>query len=167
MAMSPMLLRAMGAVSLTTAAAASGATPPGHASGATPPGHASGFPGDRGRMFDGLPFPNGPLPPRPPETPVAPSLSLELSLQAARAAVAACSGYHIGVSIIDAAAMPKLYYIPDGTAGNHAYTAFRKANAALTFNRPSGEVGTQTRSDARIRERVRTDGRGPANLCSG
>ena len=94
---------------------------------AAPTPSGSGFPGDRGRPFDGLPFPPGPPPPPPPERPLPRAPSLELALEAARAIVDACKGYHVGVSIIDAAGTPKLYYIPDGTDGSHAYTGFRKA----------------------------------------
>ncbi|WP_254602628.1 GlcG/HbpS family heme-binding protein [Sphingomonas bacterium] len=119
---------------------------------------ASGFPGDRGRMFGGLPFPTGPLPPRPAETPVSPALPMDVALVAARAATAACAGYHVGVAIVDLAGMPKLYFIADGTAGNHAYTAFRKAFTALTFRQPSEQVGEATKTDARLRDRVVADG---------
>ena len=55
---------------------------------------------------------------------------------AAKAATAACAGWHIGVAILDQAGTPKLYYIPDGTAGWHAYTSFRKANTALLIKAP-------------------------------
>ena len=103
------------------------------AAGAVTTATGSGFPGDKGRPFDGLPFPPGPPPPRPPERPLPRSPALDLSLEAAKAIVEACKGYHVGVSIIDAAGTPKLYYIPDGTDGSHAYTGFRKAYTALTF----------------------------------
>src|SRR5580698_9929307 len=83
------------------------------ASAAPPTG--SGFPGDMGRPFDGLPFPPGPMPPRPAQRPIPRGPSIDLALEAAKATVEACKGYHIGVSIIDSAGTPKLYYIPDGT----------------------------------------------------
>jgi hypothetical protein len=107
----------------------------------------SGFPGDGGRPFDGLPLPRGPLPLRPLEPPLAKAPPLALALEAAQATVAACKGYHVGVSVIDASGAPKLYYIADGTAGSHAYTAFRKAYAALTFKMPTSEVGPLTKTD--------------------
>src|ERR1700693_3209187 len=60
------------------------------ATAAPPPG--TGFPGDPGRAFDGLPMPPGPRPPRPPEPPVARAPSIDLALEAAKAAVGACQG---------------------------------------------------------------------------
>jgi uncharacterized protein GlcG (DUF336 family) len=124
---------------------------------AAPVPSGSGFPGDRGRPFDGLPFPPGPLPPRPPERPLPRTPSLELALEAARAIVDACKGYHVGVSVIDAAGTPKLYYIPDGTDGSHAYTGFRKAYTALTFKMPTSQVGLLTRTDAAVVARIKAD----------
>ena len=126
------------------------------ASAAPTPG-GSGFPGDRGRPFDGLPFPPGPPPPPPPERPLPRAPSLELALEAARAIVDACKGYHVGVSVIDAAGTPKLYYIPDGTDGSHAYTGFRKAYTALTFKMPTSQVGSLTRTDQAVVARIKAD----------
>lgn len=127
------------------------------AASAAPAPTGSGFPGDRGRPFDGLPFPPGPLPPRPPEPPLPRSPPLALALEAAQAIVEACKGYHVGVSVIDAAGAPKLYYIPDGTDGSHAYTGFRKAYTALTFKMPTSEVGPLTRTDPAVKARIKAD----------
>jgi uncharacterized protein GlcG (DUF336 family) len=114
------------------------------------------FPGDLGRPFDGLPLPNGPArrPPWPSRPPPARALAVELALQAAQEAVAACAGSHVGVAIIDAAGTPKLYYVPDGTAGFHAYTGFRKAYTALTFKMPTSEVGALSKTDATVAAKI-------------
>src|SRR5277367_43734 len=125
--------------------------------GAAPATSGSNFPGDMGRPFDGLPFPPGPLPPRPPERSLPRAPSMALALEAAEAAVAACKGYHVGVSIIDAAGTPKLYYIPDGTGGSHAYTGFRKAYTALTFKMPTSQVGALTKTDPTVVARIKAD----------
>jgi uncharacterized protein GlcG (DUF336 family) len=124
---------------------------------AAPGTGASGFPGDEGRPFDGLPFPPGPLPPRPPERPLPKSPALDLALEAAKVIVDACKGYHVGVSIIDASGTPKLYYIPDGTDGSHAYTGFRKAYTALTFKMPTSQVGALTKTDPSVKARIKAD----------
>ena len=124
--------------------------------GAAPPG-GSGFPGDMGRPFDGLPFPPGPMPPRPAQRAIPRGPSIELSLEAARAIVEACKGYHVGVSVIDSAGTPKLYYIPDGTDGSHAYTGFRKAYTALTFKMPTSQVGPLTKTDPSVASKVKAD----------
>jgi uncharacterized protein GlcG (DUF336 family) len=125
---------------------------------AAPPATGSGFPGDRGRPGDGLPFPAGkPMPPRPPERPLPKSPPLDLALEAAKAMVEACKGYHVGISVIDAEGTPKLYYIPDGTDGSHAYTGFRKAYTALTFKMPTSQVGALTGTDPTIAARIKAD----------
>ena len=120
---------------------------------------SAAFPGDLGRPFDGLPLPNGPArrPPWPSRPPPARALAVELALQAAQEAVAACTGSHVGVAIIDAAGTPKLYYVPDGTAGFHAYTGFRKAYTALTFKMPTSEVGALSKTDATIAAKITAD----------
>jgi uncharacterized protein GlcG (DUF336 family) len=124
---------------------------------AGPADQGSGFPGDLGRPFNGLPFPPGPLPPRPPERPLPKAPPIDLVLEAAKAIVAACKGYRVGVSVIDSAGTPKLYYIPDGTDGAHAYTGFRKAYTALTFKMPTSQVGALTKTDAGVAAKVKSD----------
>jgi uncharacterized protein GlcG (DUF336 family) len=117
------------------------------------------FPGDLGRPFDGLPLPTGPArrPPWPSRPPPARGPSVELALQAAQEAVAACVGSHVGVAIIDSAGTPKLYYVPDGTAGYHAYTGFRKAYTALTFKMPTSQVGALSKTDPAIAAKIAAD----------
>jgi uncharacterized protein GlcG (DUF336 family) len=68
-----------------------------------------------------------------------------------------CHGYHIGVSVIDAEGTPKLFYIPDGTAGFHAYTGYRKANTALKFAMPSGKVAEATKADPQLAKKFEAD----------
>jgi uncharacterized protein GlcG (DUF336 family) len=118
---------------------------------------ASGFPGDLGRPLNGMPLPPGPKPPRPPPRPLPKGPPLALSLEAAKAIVAACKGYHVSVSIIDSSGTPKLYYVPDGTDGSHAYTGFRKAYTALSFNMPTSAVGKLASSDAAVAARIKAD----------
>jgi uncharacterized protein GlcG (DUF336 family) len=118
---------------------------------------AAGFPGDLGRPFNGMPLPPGPLPPRPPERPLPKAPPLDLMLEAAKAVVAACKGYHVGVSVIDSSGTPKLYYIPDGTDGSHAYMGFRKAYTALTFKMPTSQVGALTKTDSAVVARIKAD----------
>jgi uncharacterized protein GlcG (DUF336 family) len=118
----------------------------------------SGFPGDMGRPFDGLPLPSGPLPPRPPQQrPIPRAPGLDLAVEAAKATVVACKGYQISVSIIDSAGTPKLYYVPDGTDGSHAYTGFRKAYTALTFKMPTSQVGPLTKTDPGVAAKIKAD----------
>jgi len=129
----------------------------GAVAGAAPVAGGSGFPGDMGRPFDGLPFPPGPLPPRPPQRPLPRAPALDLALEAAKAIVAACKGYQVGVSVIDSSGTPKLYYIPDGTDGSHAYTGFRKAYTALIFKMPTSQVGALTKTDPAVVAKIKAD----------
>jgi len=87
-----------------------------------------------------------------------------LALEAAKAIVEACKGHHVGVSVIDSAGTPKLYYIPDGTDGSHAYTGFRKAYTALTFKMPTSQVGPLTKTDPSFAAKGE-GGYQPAHLC--
>src|ERR1700687_6504362 len=55
--------------------------------------------------------------PRPPDVGArAPSTDVAVAL--AKAIVVACKGYHFGISVLEAAGTPKLYYIPDGIRGH-------------------------------------------------
>jgi uncharacterized protein GlcG (DUF336 family) len=116
---------------------------PGNANG-PPPGPPPGTPG-------------GPPPgPRPPDV-VARSVAIDVAVDLAKAIVVSCKGYHVGVSILDAAGTPKLYYIPDGTGGTHAYTGYRKANTALSFKMPSGNVAAAAQADPAIAAKLAAD----------
>jgi uncharacterized protein GlcG (DUF336 family) len=85
------------------------------------------------------------------------SLELTRALAGAEAIVNACRGYHVAVSVIDEAGTPKLYYVPDGTDGAHAYTAFRKAYTALEFKMPTSEAGTLAIKDRAMAARIKAD----------
>src|SRR5260221_4185105 len=102
---------------MITACASAGAAPPA----------GSGFPGDIGRPGDGLPFPPGPLPPRPPQRAIPRAPSLDLAVEAAQATVVACKGYHISVSIIDSAGTAQPYHFSDCTDGSQALTGICQA----------------------------------------
>lgn len=93
-----------------------------------------------------MPWPSMPGPSRGP--------TIDLALQIAKGAVAACKGELIGVSVIDSAGLPKLYYVTDGAAGYHAYTAFRKAYTALTFKMPTSAIGGHIRTDPALAARI-------------
>jgi uncharacterized protein GlcG (DUF336 family) len=139
---STIALTAFALASLLVAAQAQ-SPPPG-----PPAGNANGPP-----MPPPPPAPRGP---RPPDA-LARGPSIDLALEAAKTIVASCRGYHVGISILDAAGTPKLYYIPDGTAGNHAYTGYRKANTALSFKMPSGQVAAATKADPQLAAKYAAD----------
>ena len=121
------------------------------------PAESSGFPGDMGRPMHGGLMPLPPPPARRPPLVVPPGPSIAAALLAAETAVAACTGFHVAVTVIDSSAVPKLAYTPDGSAGWHTYMAFRKAYTALTFQRPNEEVAAMAKSDKSIADRVEAD----------
>lgn len=93
----------------------------------------------------------------PPADHVARGPSLAASIKMAEAIVASCAGYHIGVTVIDSEGQPKLVYVPDGTAGFHAGTGFRKANTALKFGMPSGKVAAASKADPELAAKFAAD----------
>ena len=122
------------------------------------------FPGDIGRPFDGLPLSDDPAKrhmPWPSMPPAARGPSMAIAMEMAQGAAAACTGtgtgQHIGVSILDASGLPKLYYITDGAPGYHAYTGFRKAYTALTFRMPTSAVGALSKTDAAVAAKITAD----------
>lgn len=94
--------------------------------------------------------------PRPPDV-VARVTSIDVAVNLAKAIVVSCEGYHAGISVLDAAGTPKLYYIPDGTEGTHAYTGYRKANTALALKMPSGQVAAAAQADPAIAAKFAAD----------
>lgn len=156
MNMSVRVLAAVALAALTASVAAQqpppGGPPPGGPPDLNNPGNANGPPPGPLPGTPGGP----PLGPRPPDV-VARSASIDVAVDLARAIVVSCKGYHVGVSILDAAGTPKLYYIPDGTGGTHAYTGYRKANTALSFKMPSGKVADAARADPGIAAKLAAD----------
>jgi glc operon protein GlcG len=86
--------------------------------------------------------------------PPARSVSVDLASEAVRAAQASCAPSPVGVAFIDAAGLPKLYYVPDGISGLHAVMGFRKANTALLLRAPSAELRARTGADAALAAKV-------------
>jgi uncharacterized protein GlcG (DUF336 family) len=99
----------------------------------------------------------GPPPGPPRSVPPAPAPHLATALRIAKTAVAACRGWHVGVTVLDSAGYPKLIYIPDGSDGFHAYIAFRKANTALKFDMPSGDVAAAMKKDPQAAAKYQAD----------
>jgi uncharacterized protein GlcG (DUF336 family) len=98
-----------------------------------------------------------PPPPGVPQ-PLPRSPSMAVALKMARAAIGACRGYHIGVTVLDAAGYPKLTYIPDGSHGFHAFMSFKKANTALKFRMPSGDATAAMKRDSKVAAEFRAGG---------
>jgi uncharacterized protein GlcG (DUF336 family) len=126
------------------------------------------LPGDRlppfgmkdaqGRLPPPPPLPSGttlPGPGGPPES-SAPGPSLAQASAMAARAVAACraGGFRVGVAVIDSAGEARAMLTADGSDGSHVFVAMRKAEAALTFARPSSQVAALVGHDKAQMARV-------------
>jgi uncharacterized protein GlcG (DUF336 family) len=108
-------------------------------------------------------IPTPPLPPgalhrglgSPPES-TARGPSLDLAVEAARAAVDACSaaGYRTGATVIDSAGEARAMLTADGSDGSHVFVAMRKALTALTFKMPSSRANQLVSKDPSLLPRV-------------
>ncbi len=102
-----------------------------------------------------------PMPQRPPGATTRPARrppvstrgpSLDLAIEAARAAVDTCAagGFYIGASVIDTSGQPRAMLEAEGSDGGHVYVAVRKALVALAFKMPSSKVQADDASLARV-----------------
>lgn len=121
---------------------------PGGPEGGPPGGPGGGGPGGPGGGPGG-----GARGPRQPEV-IAPSIPIDLAVMAAKTAVSSCSGFKVGVAILDQSGQPKLYYVGDGAGAAHATRAAQKANSALLLNGSSGDLNARVASDPAIAEKV-------------
>ncbi|MFT3906171.1 MAG: heme-binding protein [Steroidobacteraceae bacterium] len=133
------------AATSTDATRLPGDNPPRSGGMGPPPGGApGGGPGGAGGPQQGA---NG----KPPQEPGsdAPSPTLEVALEAAQAALAACKsdGYNVGVAVIDSSGQPRVALAADKATGGHVYTAVRKGLAAVAFKVPTSEVARQLAAD--------------------
>ncbi len=92
----------------------------------------------------------------PPESTAA-GPSLALAVEAANAAIAACSatGYRIGVAVIDSAGEARALLTANGSDGSHVFVAMRKALTALEFRMPSSEASDAVPKDKALLARVK------------
>jgi uncharacterized protein GlcG (DUF336 family) len=113
---------------------------------------------DAGRVVPAPPMPAAALRRGPGSAPESSARgpTLDLALEAARAAVASCaaSGYRIGVTVIDSAGEARAMLSADGADGSHVFVAMRKALAALAFNMPSSALSARIADDPALLARV-------------
>jgi uncharacterized protein GlcG (DUF336 family) len=113
---------------------------------------------DAGRVVPAPPMPAAALRRGPGSAPESSARgpTLDLALEAARAAVASCaaSGYRIGVTVIDSAGEARAMLSADGADGSHVFVAMRKALAALAFNMPSSALSAHLAGDQALLARV-------------
>jgi uncharacterized protein GlcG (DUF336 family) len=82
--------------------------------------------------------------------------TLELAIEAARAAVDSCAaaGYRIGATVIDSAGEARAMLTADGSDGSHVFVAMRKALTAMTFKMPSSAANRLVPKDQALLARV-------------
>lgn len=138
-----------------TAVFAQGAPAAGPTQPATGPAQAAAsVPGTFGSGPPPTPPPPGaPVPAPRPRIP-ARGPALDLALEAAKAAVASCTGKPIGVTVIDKSGQTKLVYIPDGSSTDNAATALRKAHTALLIGAPSNQLYARATADKDLAAKV-------------
>ena len=99
------------------------------------------------------PPPGAPTPAARPRIP-ARGPSIDLAYEAAKAAIASCTGKPIGVAVVDKSGQAKLVYIPDGSVTDNASTAIRKANTALLIGAPSNQLYARATADKTLATKV-------------
>jgi uncharacterized protein GlcG (DUF336 family) len=83
--------------------------------------------------------------------------SLDLALQAARAALRSCgaAGFRVGVAVIDSVGEARAMLTADGSDGSHVFVAMRKALTALSFEMPSSKASELIPNDKSLLARVK------------
>ena len=115
---------------------------------------------DQGHLIPIPPMPAGAKlhggPGAPPES-SARGPSLELALQAARAALHSCgtAGFRVGVAVIDSVGEARAMLTADGSDGSHVFVAMRKALTALSFEMPSSKASDLIPKDKALLARVK------------
>lgn len=89
----------------------------------------------------------------------APGPALDVALEAARSAIAACQALQqkVGVTILDSAGVPKVTLADDGTSPRGVASSHNKAQTALTFQRATSVLGEQVKTDPDLAARIAAD----------
>ena len=88
----------------------------------------------------------------PKNLPRAPGPALDVSIDAARAAVQACAAKNVKVSVLiaDSTGMPVVMLSGDGAGVRSQLIAQTKVNIVIRFGKASGEVAEEAKSDPRL-----------------
>ena len=104
------------------------------------------------------PFAAAQTPTAPPPTPVpaARGPALEVAIEAARVAIATCTGLEqkVGVSVVDSAGVLKVLLAADGTSPRGVQSSTNKAVTALVFKTATGELGERIKTDRELADKV-------------
>jgi uncharacterized protein GlcG (DUF336 family) len=111
-----------------------------------------------GKMKPPPPMPPGGLhrgPNSPPDS-TAPSPSLEVAIEGARAAVKDCTsrGYRGAATVVDSVGEARAMLSADGSDGSFVFVAQRKAITAVAFRMPSGDVAKAIEKNPALSSKV-------------
>lgn len=98
---------------------------------------------------------------RPPQVPAARGPALELAVEAARAAIAACiadGGQKVAASVVDSAGVLKVLLAADGTSPRGVTSSTNKAVTALKFKSPTSALSEQIKNDKALADQAAADG---------
>ena len=96
---------------------------------------------------------------RTPPPPAARGPALDLALEAAQTALAACTanGYKVGVTVVDSAGISKVVLAADGAIPRAIDSGAGKAFTAITFKTSSAAVAKQVETDKELAARLAAD----------
>jgi uncharacterized protein GlcG (DUF336 family) len=94
----------------------------------------------------------------PPPAP-ARALDLALGIEAAQAAIDACSkdGFKVGVAIVDAAGVLKVFLAADGAGKNAVDSSQKKAAAVIAFKASNTDTMEKAKTDAALDAKIKAD----------
>jgi uncharacterized protein GlcG (DUF336 family) len=86
-----------------------------------------------------------------------PSLTFELALEAANAALESCAkdGYPLAVAVTDPAGTMIVGFSPDGVAAGRVYMAVRKSLAAMAFKAPTSTLRVKFAADPSLKTQLK------------
>lgn len=93
---------------------------------------------------------------RPSPVPAARDPGLDLSLEAARAAIEACAAKEqkIGVSVIDSGGALKVLLATDGASVRGVQSSTNKATTALAFKTATSQLAEQVKTDKELADKI-------------
>ena len=107
---------------------------------------------------DAQPAPAAPAeaPKAPTPVPAARGPALDLSIEAARAAIDACTAKEqkVAVSVIDSAGVLKVLLAADGTSPRGVQSSTNKALTTLAFKAPTSQLSEQAKTDKALADKI-------------
>ena len=101
-------------------------------------------------------FAQAPVTPPAPPPPPARGPALDLAVEAARSALAACTAREqkVSVSVVDSAGVLKALLASDGAHARGVASSTSKAQTAIAFKSPTSKLGEQAKTDKALAERI-------------